>query len=170
MPEGSRGGTFENYQLTMNLRTLTTLSVAATCGLLLACTNSSSKFVEEVERAVGNTNAHTLTIDLAALTDFSWSRLVIFPPYTPLDRIDRQLGQPWPEAKKTQIQASDTFYLLVFLQGNVVVEHVKFPRTLGDFEGLQQMNDFGRSNALFKVSRRADRLYFQSVSAPASTK
>ncbi|WCJ60942.1 hypothetical protein NXS98_07435 [Fontisphaera persica] len=119
---------------------------------LFACAKSESGLVRALERwaqaATATTNS---TVAISAVTDFAWDKLFIFGPYTPVDRIHAQLGFKWAEAEKTHIDSSDTFYLLVFVKSSNVVRHVKLPRTVGDFQGLESQNVFAHGSDTFKV-------------------
>jgi hypothetical protein len=119
---------------------------------LFACAKSESGFVRAIERSAQAATATTNpTVAISAVTDFAWEKLFIFGPYTPVNRIHAQLGFKWSEAEKTHIDSSDAFYLLVFVKGSNVVRHVKLPRTVGDFQGLESQNVFAHGSDTFKV-------------------
>ena len=117
-----------------------------------ACAKSERGFVKAIEQSAGAATATTNpVVTVSAMTDFAWDKLFIFGPYTPVDRIHTQLGFKWSEAPKTHIDSSDTFYLLVFVKSSNVVRHVKLPRTVGDFQGLESQNVFAHGSDTFKV-------------------
>jgi hypothetical protein len=119
---------------------------------LFACAKSESGFAGAIERSARAAAATTNpTVTISAVTDFAWDKLFIFGPYTPVDRIHAQLGFKWSEAEKTHIDSSDTFYLLVFVKSSNVVRHVKLPRTVGDFQGLESQNVFAHGSDTFNV-------------------
>jgi hypothetical protein len=96
-------------------------------------------------------------VDIASLAGFSWERFFVFGPYTPVERIEQQLGFSWPQASQTGIEVGDTFSLLVFEHEQRVVSHFKCPRTV-DFEGLGLKYRFSYGQAVFGVHRRTNSL------------
>ncbi|MCX8156490.1 MAG: hypothetical protein N3J91_08605 [Verrucomicrobiae bacterium] len=133
-------------------RVFMAISAAVAAFGLFACAKSESGIVRAIERsALAATATTNPIVAVSAVTDFAWDKLFIFSPYTPVDKIHAQLGFKWSEAEKTHIDSSDTFYLLVFVKSNKVVRHVKLPRTLGDFQGLESQNAFAYGSDTFKV-------------------
>jgi hypothetical protein len=120
--------------------------------VLFAFVKSDSGFVKALEQSARAATATTNPIvTVSAVTNFAWDKLFIYGPYTPVDRIHAQLGFKWSEAQKTHIDSSDTFYLLVFVKSSNVVRHVKLPRTVGEFQGLESKNEFAYGSDTFKV-------------------
>ena len=76
--------------------------------------------------------------------------MFIFEPYTSLDEIHVQLGYNWREAQTTNIDSSETIYLLVFVKNHKVVRYYKWPRTISDFQILEGRNMFSPGD-LFEV-------------------
>jgi hypothetical protein len=128
------------------------VGVLAIC-ILLVCTKSGSDFSKVLEHsaraAVTSTNP---LVEISDLTDVPWDKLFIFSPYTPVAKINSQLGYDWPEAEKTHIDSSDTFYLLVFVKDGKVIRNFKLPRRIGEFQGLDAAgNVFTHDNDRFEV-------------------
>src|SRR2546421_4199270 len=71
------------------------------------------------------------------------------PPYTPVDKIQAQLGYNWSEAEKTHIDVSE-FDLLVFVKNGKVVRHFKVSGQIG-FQNLEPGNIFSPTNDAFEV-------------------
>jgi hypothetical protein len=113
-----------------------------------SCTNSSNKkqdpvldFKEQANSLVeGKTDS--IILDIAKITDFTWEKLYIFKPYTTIASIDSILGFKWDEARKSLINQSEEFNLLVFIERNTVVHFVKVPRNNGDFIKLKNNDPF----------------------------
>lgn len=132
---------------------------------LLGCSSGDDfpqSFHREALKAEGRNKP---IVQVSSVTHFAWERLFIFGPYTPVDRIQSQLGFQWPEAERTGISASDTFYLFVFVKDGEVVHHFKYPRELGDFQNLGARAFFSPGDDTFEVKRsasvaRANRLHF----------
>lgn len=93
---------------------------------------------------------------MAAIAPFSWTRLYIFAPYTPPDRITAILGFPSPGASGA-INRSDFISLLVFVRDGRVVESIEQPRSQGDFATVHDTAGYARDSAQFVV-RRAGRM------------
>ena len=86
----------------------------------------SSRFVAEVERKRSRDSA--VEIRLKDLTDFTWDRVYIFNPYTPTEKIDKDLGYIWQSAGHTSIYTLDAIILLVFTNAGKVVFYVSNSR------------------------------------------
>jgi hypothetical protein len=129
--------------------------VALVCIVVLVGLSVYAKpdgFIKSFERsaqaAASNTNS---TLIISAVTGFQWDKLFIFGPYTPIEKIYMQLGYNWTEAKKTHIDSSDTFYVIVFVKDGKVIRYYNLPRTIGDFQGIDIHNMFTPENAEFEV-------------------
>ncbi len=65
---------------------------------------------------------HTMTLNLADLTDFGWDNLYAFPPYTGEDEVSSILGEKFVKIKKKHpygLSGGDG--LVVFVQGDKVI-------------------------------------------------
>ncbi len=133
-------------------RFFTAIAIIALAAGSHACAKTESGFVKTIERSArtASTNAHAV-VTISTQTSFPWDKLYIFAPYTPIQRINDQLGFTWAEAGKTHIASLDTFYLLVFLKNGKVVEHFKWPRESGDFQLMEGHNLFTPGNDTFEV-------------------
>ena len=124
-----------------------------------ALAKSPTRLVEAIDHSArAATESTNPVVVISDLTDFAWDTLFIFGPYTPVARIHEQLGYKWSDAEKTHIDMSDTFTLLVFVKSSNVVRHVKLPRSVGDFHGLESQNVFRRGSDRFKVSGKGSAL------------
>jgi hypothetical protein len=90
-------------------------------------------------------------ISISSTTHFRWDKLLIFAPYTSVERIYVQLGFKWDKAEKTCIQSSKNFYLMVFVKDQKVVRFIKVPRSFGEFKNLEIVNLFPQGNDYFEV-------------------
>ena len=89
-------------------------------------------------------------VRIETLTDFAWTRLHIFPPYSSQAEIDRELGFEWPAAR-TGIFDSDGITLLIFVHEGAVVRHVTQPRGKGDFADVKVRGGLTPHDAIFTV-------------------
>jgi len=130
---------------------LPALAIAIATAGLFVLAKSERGFMTALERSASaaSGSANPL-ITVSSVTDFGWGRLYIFSPYTPLDKIDAQLGYKWREAEKTHIDTSDNFHLLVFVKNGSIVRHFKINRGI-DFKGLEAGNVFLPGEDAFEV-------------------
>ncbi|PAQ16168.1 hypothetical protein CD798_03380 [Bacillaceae bacterium SAOS 7] len=82
-------------------------------------------------------------IDLSRFTDFDWKQAYLFPPYTPQENINRQLGINYKDPSR--IDMRDDINLLIFLNKNKVVQYAEISREYGDLvidtdDGLSPSN------------------------------
>lgn len=92
------------------------------------------------------------TLQLNEVTDFAWERLYLFGPYTTDGVINEALGFNWSGAADTGIGQSDGHNLLVFVDGQEVVDWAMLGRAVGDFPGH---GEFTPAEAKFIVRRNA---------------
>jgi len=68
-------------------------------------------------------------LDLKNVTTFAWERFFAFKPKQSPDQINAALGFSWATDYSDQ---TDTYCLLVFVEGKVVAHSLLFPRYRGD--------------------------------------
>jgi hypothetical protein len=79
-------------------------------------------------------------IDFNKVTNFKWDKLYIFTPYTPDEEITKQLGFKWKYSNKTSIDYLDSINLLIFANGDRVVQYLELSRQYGDFDFIEKNN------------------------------
>jgi hypothetical protein len=111
-------------------------------------------------------------IRIADITNFTWTKMYIFKPYTPAALVDRSLGFEWPEYKSVGIENTDSDDLLVFVShdtgSNRVVKFTKCPRSFGNFSFRQETNGYGYSpaQAVFVVGFKAENKLLIAINEP----
>jgi hypothetical protein len=75
-------------------------------------------------------------IDLSAATSFSWDRLYVFVPYTPLEQLESTVGRSWRKVCFTHIDVLEGVSLLVFTQKGKVVHCLEYSVETYDFSPL----------------------------------
>lgn len=109
----------------------------------------SRKLAAAVEKKLNNDNE--VEIRLKDLTDFTWDRVHIFNPYTPTEKIDKDLGYVWQSAGHTSIYTLDAIILLVFTNKGKVVFNVDLPRYPGDLRSNYKQGGYSPEEAIFRV-------------------
>lgn len=71
-------------------------------------------------------------IDFKVFVPNEWDRAVIFPPYTPKEKLKEVLGQNFKYP--TTIETDDSINLVVFLKEEKVVNYCEISRQQVDFE------------------------------------
>ena len=87
--------------------------------------------------AAKQTRGVPVYLDVVRVMPFEWEKFYMFPPYTPIDDIEKALGFKWRAAKKTRIDERDDITLLVFVIGRTVQDYIEHPRAAGDFSRLR---------------------------------
>ena len=90
-------------------------------------------------------------IDVVRVLPFGWEKMYVFPPYTPLDDIEKALGFKWGGAKKTRIDDRDDIALLLFVIGKTVQAAIEHPRTAGDWSRLRPGYAYTPREGYFEV-------------------
>ena len=90
-------------------------------------------------------------VNVSEVAAFAWDRLFVFPPYTSSAQVEKELGFRWSESAR--IESSDSFVLLVFVDGGRVVRFIEQPRSSGDFSPCHRAGGFSRSEAVFRFTK-----------------
>ena len=91
--------------------------------------------------------AHT-TVKFAGVATFAWDRFFAFKPKLSPDQINATLGFTWAKDYSDQ---TDTYCLLVFVQGKAVVRSLLFPRYRGDCTTIGA-GPYTKSRAIFRLT------------------
>jgi hypothetical protein len=138
------------------LRTLVFVAAGIAIAIFFAAISTifgrSSSFSGALAKEVGKGEGTIIRIQ--QLTPFPWERFYVYGPYTPVSKIEETLGFSWPGAKKTDIEMSEGFNLLVFVNDKKIMKYVMQPRNKGDFTQDSQSNPFAPEDAVFTVTRR----------------
>lgn len=95
-------------------------------------------------------NGEIPVIDLSAITLFSWDRLYVFGPYTPLSSLESTVGRSWRNICFTQINVLEGYALLVFTKNKKVVHCLEYSTEKYDFSSLANYSSgFSIQEALF---------------------
>jgi len=90
-------------------------------------------------------------LDVVRVMPFGWEKLYVFPPYTPIDDIEKALGFKWRGVKKTRINERDDITLLLFVIGKTVQASIEHPRNAGDFSRLRPAYAYTPREGYFEV-------------------
>ena len=117
----------------MKLRA-TLLLTCALLGCTAGCSESESGIAVSIAGQFRRTNG--ATIDLVAANPQAWDRVCMLGPYSDNAAAKKALGFDWDVESRTAISSNDGIALLLFAQGQQVIEIVEHPRNLGDFSTL----------------------------------
>jgi hypothetical protein len=113
---------------------------------------SQAKKDRSFENRLLTATAKRKTFQISDLTDFSWDRVLLFHPYTPADRIQRELGFDWQNSVVGQLESNDGFELLIFVERSNVVQFVRVRRIIADWDVGDKV-DYKRGEDFFRVSK-----------------
>lgn len=95
----------------------------------ISCSNVSDKKLENrINLEIKKTNS----LDLSNYKDFQWDSVILLPPYTNIERVEKENDLDLSGVSK-DIEFSDSINLLVFLKDRKMVKYVEINRVLGDF-------------------------------------
>jgi hypothetical protein len=126
------------------------------------CGPSESRLVPPIAVAGALTHAAREgaghTVRLAELTDFPWDTFVAFGPYTDRARAESVLGFAWPTYDSWELATSESFSLLVFTKGQVIVRVERLARSPVEFAPVALARRFTPSQAVFTLLASDGRL------------
>lgn len=115
---------------------------------LTSCRSSASSSIAAEFSASGDKG-----VDLASAVPGKWDRVCILGPYSSNAAAAETLGFTWPAETLTSIEDNEGISLLIFVQGESVIDYVEHRRDLGDFTNLTG-RCFPRTSAKFlRVAR-----------------
>ncbi|HUF38636.1 MAG TPA: hypothetical protein VMN57_08945 [Anaerolineales bacterium] len=88
-------------------------------------------------------------IALSEFTDFEWTEVHIFAPYTAIETVERETGTAWPRLASESIEKSDAITLLVFLDGNRLTRWVEMDRNIADYSDVAAESPYTPETAVF---------------------
>ena len=120
----------------------------------------SDKYLEktlkiEVFKNVGG------VIKLNKIDHFKWDRLLILPPYTPIEKTESLLNLDLGPIKHSGIDRRDDINQLIFFDGDIIERMVEYPIGHGDFSTISKIEMINRSNARFKVTKKDDWIFIE---------
>jgi hypothetical protein len=141
----------------MNVKHLRTIPMpfpvrfALAVTLLLSCDAADRKLGARLAEASHRAAVVDGVVDLAKEADFSWDTFLLFRPYTSPEEIRRTLGFAWKSSAVEAIGQTDTFNLLVFVEGGRVKRYAELP-TKYEFVGAENIS-IPPASAKFRASR-----------------
>ena len=88
-------------------------------------------------------------IALTDFTEFEWTEVHIFSPYTPIERIEAAIGTGWPAFASKRIESDDGISLLVFMGGDRIARWVEINRSVADYTDVADGSPFTPETAVF---------------------
>jgi uncharacterized protein YxeA len=101
--------------------------------LSVGCSQSNVQHNKDLEDSIYSIveDKNKREISIKSLTTFDWDKAFLFSPYSTQENIEEQLGNNFKDP--SNINTRDDIYLLVFLNGDKVVQYVEIKRQGSDF-------------------------------------
>jgi hypothetical protein len=106
--------------------------------LLVGCGESNVQHNTDLEDSIYSIvkDKNKSEIRLKSLTTFDWDKAFLFAPYSTRETIVDQLGTDFEDS--SNINTRDDIYLLVFLNGDKVIQYVEIERQGSDFSAGEE--------------------------------
>jgi len=137
--------------------------------LLIGCTTNEksevlldNKLEDKFQVLINNASSSTDTIifKLDTLTNFKWDTLLVFTPYTPINKVQKIININLSLIEETNIEYLDHLNILAFIRNGKLIKYCKLPRDKGDFDSIDATMFFVPDSSLFKILKTDD--YFVS--------
>jgi len=112
----------------------------------MGCDGQTSTISEELTRHFQASGRSF--VSLAEVLPSPWEKVCILGPYSDGKAVNMTVGFDWSDWSQSSIETNDGVALLLFLNGNTVLEWVEHPRRDGDFTNLSRQC-FTREKATF---------------------
>jgi hypothetical protein len=132
------------------------------CGLLLGCRSTPSckppsSFAKALQARIDSQKSFLLE----GATDFPWSKVFVFAPYTPVESAAEKASVDPDSLKGSAIAMSDQIALLVFVNNDEFMKCIDQPRVSGDFAGLGGDDGIARADATFTSHPKDGRMVIE---------
>lgn len=97
-------------------------------------------------------NEESAIVDLSKLNDFTWDNLLIFEPYSLIERTEKELNLNLSNIRENGIRSRDDINLLVFMKNGKSIKISELTREVGDFEQLRKL--IAKKKAKFRISEK----------------
>ena len=87
-------------------------------------------------------------IDLSDYGDFEWDNLIIFGPYSQIEKTENELRIDLSNIRENGIKYDDRINLIVFIKENKSIKIAEISREIGDFEPENKL--IKKEKAIFK--------------------
>lgn len=120
--------------------------------LLVGCSQSNVQNNIDVENSIYSMveDKNKSEIGIKSLTSFDWDKAYLFTPYSTQEAIEEELGTDFKDP--SNISTRDDIYLLVFLDGDKVVQYVEMERQGSDFS-IGKEGHLTPSNDVISIER-----------------
>jgi len=140
----------------LNARTLMMIRLSSAMALLCctACTPVSSGHVANTSASVGEAIQEGQIVRLAEHTNFDWSVVKIYSPYTPRELVCDASGAQWDGCLALVPEyISEGEFLLVFLMDGRYVAHEFHSRANGEYCESSCLLEISADEAVFRAQR-----------------
>lgn len=116
---------------------------------------SNESLVFTLEQALATSPGGT---DFTRVIQGDWSRVCIFRPQTPYERVDSVIGARPPGVAGAGSRTPEDSTLIAFVRGSAVESNVLYPVSKGDFgtRGPEQWYCLPRERAVFELRQPID--------------
>lgn len=118
----------------------------------MGCSQSNVQHNIDVENSIYSMveDKNKSEIGIKSLTTFDWDKAYLFTPYSTQEAIEEELGTDFKDP--SHISTRDDIYLLVFLDGDEVVQYVEMERQGSDFS-IGKEGHLTPSNDVISIER-----------------
>ena len=121
------------------------------------CNKPGSEFTSDFKVLVASTSTNKEPVlSIGAVTTFSWDKLLVFQPYTPVGEIDKHIGYSWSHRDRVDYAVPEGAHALVFMKTGIVVCLIEFQRHSGDFVNMTNGSVVVPGSDFFKVEPTDD--------------
>lgn len=128
------------------------LTLAIVAIAVSACTSPPPPERDPLGTALAAATSHAFAtqrkVTIRDITTFGWDRFYAFKPKLSPDAMNSILGFTWAKDYSDQ---TDTYCLLVFVQGKIVVHSLLFPRYRGDCTTIGP-GPYDKTDAVFTLT------------------
>lgn len=107
------------------------------------------KLVDLAKLSISSGKVIKFRMDTISAID--WDSLMIIPPYSYLDRLSNKYDIDFNSLKKTGIQNSDQFCLIIFISNKRIKYYLKIEKRMLDLSGVENLKFIQKRYALFQL-------------------
>lgn len=135
------------------MRNITTLIITTLVLLLSSCSTRVKDVSMAIEKMAVSSKEDTINFKFKELIGSKYDNLLVVPPYTMVDRVEKDLGINLEQVEKLGIERRDDIYVLCLFRDKILTEHIILKRNV-DYSGIADLNFIKKGTELSIVKKQ----------------
>lgn len=132
------------------MRNVKFIIVASLVLFLYSCDSTVKDLSMKLEKMAVSSKSDTVTFKFSDLIGSDYDSLLVLPPYTMIDRVEKDFSITLDEIKNLGIERRDDIYVLCLFKNNILTEYEILKRNSVDYNNIADLC-FIKKEAEFRI-------------------